>query len=149
MKLSRIKLRLATMEDADFLLNLKNDEDVRKNSIVSHDLIEKENHIAWLTAKLNDPMTKLYVLCDNEEKYGDIRFDIAEEIEVSIRICKEFRHMGIATRMVGAGCDFIEKVFNKRFIAKIVEGNIASMNVFIDNNFRFRSYGDGVYVLEA
>jgi len=128
------------MHDADFLLKVKNDKDVRANSIVTHDKIKKRNHMKWLRERLSDGKTALFVIYKNGKMAGDVRFDCGRETEISIRLLPQFRQKGIATAIV--------RTFSyPGMMAKVVEGNVPSMNVFVTNGYKFRSYKDGVYIL--
>lgn len=136
-----IRLRPATMDDADFLLKVKNDKDVRAHSIVTHDKIKKRNHMKWLRERLTDGKTALFVIYKDGKMAGDVRFDGGRETEISIRLLPQFRQKGIATAIV-------RTLSFPGMMAKVVEGNIPSLNVFVTSGYKFRSYKDGAYILE-
>ena len=121
-----ITLREATIEDAKFLFDLKNDEDTRKNSIVTEDLILWENHLPWLEKRLEKPGMNIIMLDDTP--VGDLRLDYGDKTEIGIRIIKEFRGQGIAQKAVNMCLGSL--------VAHIVDGNIASMRTFIANGFK-------------
>lgn len=137
-------IRLATMEDAVDLLRFKNEADTRKNSIVSHDEIKMENHLVWLKQHIQDPDCELYVITNNGTPIGDVRFDhLGAEIEISIRMDKAYRGFGMATSIVGFAGSIMQANTGKTLVAKIVEGNVASMRVFIANGYRPEVYEKG------
>ena len=132
-KTMNITLRTPTMEDATFLLELKNDYDTRNNSIVTTDEIKLENHLKWLENRLKSPGMNL-ILVDGQP-VGDLRFDYGEETELSIRIHPSQRGKGIATQAIALAGD--------NLIAHIIEGNVASMRAFIENGFKPIDYIKG------
>lgn len=141
-----ITIRPAGFQDTDDLLEWKNDPDTRKFSIVTQDVILKENHKKWLADCLFDKNRELNILFYNGEKCGDLRFDIGPEtIEVSIRLAKEFRGKGIGSAAIKKYCPTVKRMYGKPIIAKIVNGNLASMNVFIANGFKPIKYEEGYY----
>lgn len=146
-ELTAIDTRLATMEDADALLEIKNEEEVLAFSIVSKKPIKRENHLRWLAAKLQDPNTRLYAIIYGNRVIGDVRFDMGETIEVSIRIAPDYRDMGIGTRVVKIAANRIQELQGKTLTAKIVEGNERSMKVFTKNGFKVLSHSEGVSYL--
>lgn len=130
------------MRDAEFLLKVKNDYDVRMNSIVTHRRIRREAHIDWLQRKLKDKKSALYVITVDNRRAGDVRLDDRHDgtHEISIRLLPKYRSTGIGRMVI--------RRFDQSLIAKFVEGNIPSMNLFIKCGYVFRSYRDGVYIME-
>lgn len=144
-----ISLRKVMMSDMLSLLRWKNDPVTRRNAIVTGDMIGLEEHIRWLKGTLADPRVEFYIICQ-DQPCGDLRFDVKEEIEVSIRLDPEYRGRGIGTHAVKMGCAMVQPKHKKNMVARIVDGNIASMNVFIHNGFKFVDYkngGHGFYTL--
>jgi len=137
-----IRLRPATIKDANILLEWKNDPTMRKFSIKTHDEIKLEDHLKWLEKHLSE----IYIIEDADNllydgiAYGDIRF---EGDEIAIKLDPKFRGAGIGSRAL-----HLAMKMKKHLVAKIVNGNIASMNLFTSCGFKFKSYEDGYYVLE-
>ena len=125
------------MEDALLLLNLKNDSLVRGNAIKKKE-ITLEEHLEWFIDRLDDPKIELWLIFEVGRFAGDIRI---EGNEISIRIAKQFRGKGLGGRAV-------RKFSKKGQIAKIVNGNVASMRIFVENGFNFIDFKDGVYTLK-
>ena len=123
------------MDDADILLAWKNEEDTRKNSIVTQDIITRENHLSWLKECLSDSNRELNIILLDEAPVGDVRLDKGNEIEISIRLDRKYRGKGLATAVIG--------MFPAPLIAKIVTRNLASMRVFISNGFKPYEYVQG------
>lgn len=122
-------LRPVRFTDALFLLSWKNDPATRKNSIVTEDEIRFSDHLKWLKKRLKSP--GFYIIMDDNKMCGDIRFDIGDEIEVSIRMSPLFRGKGIATKALKLGM----QLHPNNLVAKIVWGNLPSYNLFTSAGF--------------
>lgn len=135
-----INLRPATANDAVNLLKWKNEEDTRKNSIVSDKVITMENHLGWLHNTLANPMIDFWIIEDDGVPVGDVRLNhsASGEAEISIRMDKAYRGKGTATAVIG----MVEPV-GVRFVAKIRAHNLASMRVFISNGYKPYEFVDG------
>ena len=127
------------MQDAEFLLKLKNQADVRKFSIVSKGRILMKNHVKWLEKTLMDPEVEFWLIVEGSKSpIGDVRID---RNEISIRIISSFQGKKVGTKTI--------KTFTKHgMTAKIVEGNIKSMRTFIKCGYRPTEYAKGVYTFE-
>lgn len=130
----RLKLRKATMDDAGFLLSLKNDATMRKFAVVSHEKIKKADHIKWL--KMN--VGSIFIIRKWGEDIG--MFRIANG-EVSINIAPIARGQGIGSKVLKKFCP-------KGVWAKIVDGNVASMRIFLKNGFEIVDHKENYYILE-
>lgn len=127
-----LTLRKVEMTDAADLLRWKNEEDTRKNSIVTDAMIDLDDHIKWLTKTLADSTVEFYIILDDGERVGDVRLNHVEETEISIRMDKKCRGRGLATQVIS--------MFKAPLLAKIRAHNVASMRVFITNGFRPDEY---------
>ena len=128
-----MEYRRARIEDAENLFMLKNDEDVRRFAI-NKQVIDWDLHIYWLLKNMKNIWI---ILADSNEFAGDLRID---NKELSIRLLKKYRGKGLGSKAI--------KKFAKRgYTAKIVDGNIASMRIFVKSGFNFIDYKDGVYTL--
>lgn len=121
----KLTTRPVTIEDAKLLLGWKNEEDTRKNSIVTDAVIEFSDHLQWLTKRLQADPLNFWVILLDDEPVGDVRL---EGQEISIRMDKKYRGMGLATQAIA--------MFSGPLCAKIRTHNIASMRVFLANGFR-------------
>lgn len=119
------------MNDADFMLSLKNDLTTREFAIVTHDEIDRESHYKWLEEHLGE----FQVMGNN---IGAIRI---EDNEISIWIAKEHRGKGIASYILR----LVSRIGMK---AKIVDGNIASMRCFINASFKPIDHKDNYYIFQ-
>lgn len=126
-------LKQVTKDDALELLKWKNDVRTKKYSLVTESVILWANHIAWLNRRLQKP--GFFIIMKEQEKCGDLRFDIEEEIEVSIRLDQKHQGKGIGTAILGIACGLIEAQYQKTLLAKIVDGNTASFSIFTKAGF--------------
>ena len=131
---NRLELRPATFEDADFLLELKNDPIMRKFAVVSHKKIKKQDHLDWLF----DNIGGIFIITQRGWKMG--MFRIADG-EVSINLHPSTRGQGIGSKVLRKFCP-------KGVWAKIVDGNVASMRIFLKNGFEIVDHKDNYYILE-
>ncbi len=122
------------MDDADFMLGLKNDPDTRRFAILTQDEIKREDHIRWLENNVHEFQI---IESDFGSSKGAIRM---HENEISIWLGKEFRGQGIALKMINS-------VKRRGTIAKIVSGNIASMRAFSKARFLPKEYVDNKYYI--
>lgn len=130
-----ITLRQATMGDAEFLLEMKNDPVMRKFSIVTHDKIKMTDHLRWL----KDNVQYTYIIEYSGDACGDIR---VKDKEVAIKIHEAFRGMGISTEVL---MNVVEKY--DYLLAKIVDGNVPSMRLFQKCGFKVVDHKDNYYIL--
>ena len=130
----RLKLRPATFEDADFLLELKNDPTMRKFAVVSNKKIKRMDHIDWL----HDNMESISIITERGIRLG--MFRIADS-EVSINLSPICRGRGIGSRVLRKFCP-------KGVWAKIVDGNVPSMRIFLKNGFEITDHEENYYVLK-
>lgn len=122
------------MEDADFLLELKNDPVMRKFAVVSHKKITKTAHLEWL----KDNVGGIFIITERGVRLG--MFRIAQS-EVSINLSPICRGRGIGSKVLKKFCP-------RGVWAKIVNGNVASMRIFLSNGFQIVDYKENYYVLE-
>ena len=117
-----IMLRPATIQDADTLLDWRNDPATRKASH-STSRVGKEEHLAWLSEILNSNNRKLFVADENDAPVGTVRADFSEGAwELSWTVAPNARGRGVAKRMVAL---FAQQI-NEPIRAEIKTGNIAS-----------------------
>lgn len=95
-----LSLRQATIKDAQFLLELRNDQETRKNSY-NTGLIDGNEHMAWLESTIGNPFRKLFVAEENGIPVGTIRADFSQGVwQLSWTVAPKERGCGIAKQMV-------------------------------------------------
>lgn len=122
-------LRPMTMDDADFMLTLKNYPETRHFAIQSHDEIKKEDHYRWLKPRL----IFFQVVCKEAdgEPIGCVRVFGGE---ISIWIDRKYWGLGVATAVIKEVAD--NSQYDKGGLtAKVVDGNVASLRAFIKAGF--------------
>ncbi|SFC17087.1 GNAT family N-acetyltransferase [Butyrivibrio sp. YAB3001] len=132
-----MQLRNAVIDDAEFILEIRNDESTRRNSF-SKEEISFENHIKWYKKKLSDPDCFLYILEDGEKRIGNIRVDMNGDKgkvgEISYMIAPAFRGQGYGSVILGLlEQQMKEKV--KVLIGFVLSENKASMKCFENNGY--------------
>ncbi len=125
-----VRYQPATKDDLMLFYNWANDPITRANSYVS-DPIDLDTHKKWYTSKLQQENSLFFVARIGEAAVGMLRFDIAEDHAlIGISIDKEYRGMGLATRLL---IDIQEIYFNDYkmpIVALIKQSNIGSIKAF-------------------
>lgn len=125
MKTDTMKLRPATMQDADRLLEWREDPETSKASPHTADL-DREEYIAWLERILADPNRQLFIAEENGVPVGTVRADLSGVVnELSWNVAPGERNRGVATRMV----TMFAKQIAGPIRAEINVGNPASARV--------------------
>lgn len=124
-----VALRLAIMEDAKFLYDLRNDESVRTVS-VSKAEFSYEEHVEWLQKRISSD-SPLFIILFDGVRVGQVRIDA--DLSLSIAVASRFRGMGIATEAISLAVNrFLRtrSLQNESFSAIIKEQNIGSVRSF-------------------
>jgi len=128
-------LRPMNMDDASFMLELKNYPETRQFAIQSHDEIKLEDHLKWLEKNIQFFQV---IVNDYKNPVGAIRI---QDKEVSIWIHQAYRNRMYASLTLkentGAG-----------MIAKIVNGNVGSFRAFVRAGFKPVDYKENYYILQ-
>jgi RimJ/RimL family protein N-acetyltransferase len=120
-----MKIRRATIQDADLLLKWRNDPLTRKANHTTHK-VQSEEHITWLTKILNNPNWKLMIAEEDGIPVGTVRMDYADGIyELSWTVAPEMRRRGIGKKMVSLVAQQIVSPIR----AKIYTSNVASVKI--------------------
>ena len=120
-----MKIRRATIQDADLLLKWRNDPQTKKASYTKHE-IRSDEHITWLIKILNDTNRKLLIAEENGVPVGTIRVDYSDGIyELLWTVAPEMRGRGIGKEMVS----IVARQIVSPIRAKIYPGNEASVRI--------------------
>lgn len=117
-----ITLRLATIQDAELLLEWRNDPETRK---ASHNTAEvgRDEHVSWLSKTLDNPNRKLYVAEEAGIPVGTVRADAYEDVwELSWTVAPNARGKGVAKRMVA----LLAQQISEPIRAEVKADNMAS-----------------------
>lgn len=138
--MEREGLRIRALEDDDIndLFKWRNHPEVRKKSFNTL-ILSWNEHERWFKVKKEDPNTKIYLACRNEQKIGSIRFeDRGEAIKVSVMLNPDFLGKGLGSEVIKLGTErFIEEENSDKPIhAEIKKDNIASFKAFQKAGYR-------------
>ena len=135
-------LRPATIEDAEIILEWRNDEETRHNSF-SKDRIDLETHKKWFKSKLEDRNCFLFMMEMDGERVGQIRLDRVDDVgEISYTIAPDMRGHGFGKRILS----LIEENVPEGIcviMGMVEEHNIASKKCFMSNGFA-EFFGGGI-----
>lgn len=107
---------------------------MRQFAVVTHTKIKMKDHMKWL----RDHVDEMKIVMVGTKKAG--MFRVSKESEVSINLHPKFRGQGLGQKV-------LEKC-PKGVWAKIVNGNVASMKLFLSNGFQIIGYEENYYVLK-
>ena len=102
--LSELKLRKASLADAEVLFEWRNDPLTRAMS-GSADEVAFGAHLRWIERKLSDPACRLYVAELDRVPGGTIRFDGNGDSIVSWTVAPSFRGRGLCKQMARLGLE--------------------------------------------
>ena len=93
-------IREATLDDAEVILEWRNDETTRQKSF-SKEKIELDSHIKWFIRKLSEESCSLFMLMDEDEVVGHIRIDRVDDIgKISYIIAPQKRSKGYGKMII-------------------------------------------------
>lgn len=124
-----VRVRRATLQDADDVLAWRNDEDARRASFSSA-VIERSTHLPWFARKLEDPACVIYIGVGG---VGFVRFEReGDYAEISVAVAPERRGGGMGTALLRAACaQYRHDVPGvDSLVALVREDNLASRRAF-------------------
>ncbi len=135
-----ITLRQASIQDADMLLDWRNDPETRRASHSTSDVV-KEEHIAWLKKTLSNPNRRLLVAEEDDSPVGTVRADLSEGVwELSWTVAQNARGRGVAKRMVA----LLAQQISVPIRAEVKSGNIASARIAEHAGMEFNREVEGI-----
>lgn len=131
-----MNLRLATINDAELLLNWRNDELTRANSF-NDKVISIEDHLEWFHKSLASHIREIYIAEINNIPIGTIRVDINDDNskELSWIIAPSQRGYGYGTKILNTFVSTYPSVY----IAQIKEKNTPSIKMVTSCGFTLLS----------
>jgi dTDP-4-amino-4,6-dideoxygalactose transaminase/RimJ/RimL family protein N-acetyltransferase len=127
-----IRLRRATMADAELLLVWANDPDVRRASFNTTP-IDRETHIAWLRAQLDSADTAFYICECDGGPIGYARVERRDDSrgEIAVSVDTPHRGQGIGRRLIGlASARAGQELGLAEISARVKSENAASLVAF-------------------
>lgn len=132
-----MRLRKATMEDAERLFQWRNDPVTRAASI-NRDPVAWHDHLAWLEASLTNPLREI-LIAEDGVPLGTVRLDKDLRTEVSITLAPAARGHGQATSLIALATQT-----KGPFVARIRPDNPASRRAFQKAGFQFTHHAEGM-----
>jgi len=135
----KLHFREVNPNDSLLLFELRNDVEVRENSIKNNP-IKWDEHSDWFNNILNDDTKFLYLFFRDSIFLGQVRFDIFnDEANINISITKSFRGQGFSKELIIKSIDKLLKTHShvKKIVAYIRPQNQASIKSFTKVGFVF------------
>jgi len=132
-----LKLRPATLDDAQLLFDGRNAEAVRRWSLDTA-AIEWPQHLNWLNASLRNPQRLLLIAQADDGAVGVLRYDLRGfEAEVSLYLLEGRLGLGWGRALLARGEAFVREHWPQMTVitAQVLPGNRPSLNVFRDAGF--------------
>ena len=131
----KIKIRKASIKDAIFFYELRNEKSAR-NNFFNKKNIKYNDHLKWYKKKIKKKNAIFLVAyTNNSKKIGTVRYETKKIFtNVSISISKKFRNLGYGSKIIKNS----EKFLKKKLIifAIIKKNNKASIKIFTKNNYK-------------
>ncbi len=125
-------LREAVLEDADWTITLRNDEDSMRFSSTER-TVTWEEHSKWFSEFLNNDRCSLYVVEISDQRVGVVRFEIKQNnvAVISIDIASKYRNKGFGLNVLNNALDKHHSVYGcNEYLAYIYPFNIRSIKLF-------------------
>ena len=130
----KIKIKKASINDASFFYELRNEKSARKNFFNTKN-IKYNDHLKWYEKKIKKKNTIFLVaLSNNSEKIGTVRYETNKIFtDISINISKKFRNLGFGSKIIKESEKFLKK--KTIIISRIRSNNKSSIKIFKRNNY--------------
>lgn len=137
-----LKVREATLTDAQTLFDWRNDEKSRLYSF-SQDFITFSDHQSWLKTKLESDACQIYIFENSGESIGTTRVDFQPDgyLTLSWTVAPEHRRRGFGTQIVASTVKLFPQ---KKFKAFIKPSNTPSLCIAKKLSFNCISTTDDV-----
>lgn len=140
-----VKLRIATLDDAERLLQWRNDEETRRFSL-NPAAITKQQHMSWLEQSLADPQRRLFIAEHANQPIGTVRVDSTALGQfISWNLAPEFRGKGLGKAMVKS----LVNTLKGKVIAEILPGNITSVKAAQYAGLTYKNTRNGIMYYEC
>lgn len=134
-----LEARLVKEIDSDKIFEWRNSPEVYR-FLFNPTPIERSGHDQWLAKTLVNPLIAFYIVSNNGNDIGTVRFDFEvghEKAEVGIYLAPEHQGKGLGNKMLEV-CEIkVKSQFPKlkMIIARVLPENIASEKMFIKNGY--------------
>lgn len=140
----KIKVRNVTQEDLRLCYAWANDPEVRQNSF-TQEPIPFETHVTWFNSRLSDQHSYFYILENEHEPIGQIRFQVDGHTAIlNYLVDARFRGKGLGGTVVSLGIKKFVEDFNSPITihASVKFSNLASQRVFEKMKFEKKVSSD-------
>ena len=135
-----LTIRKANIFDVAILLDWRNDETTRANSINSK-RVNYQDHIVWLNEILDNPDSIVYIAEDGKEQVGTVCVEFHEFSSIlSWTVAPEHRGKGLGKKLVKQIADGLAG----KLVALIKPENIASQSIAKHAGLKFIEVRDGL-----
>ena len=130
----KIKIKKASINDASFFYELRNEKSARKNFFNTKN-IKYNDHLKWYEKKIKKKNAIFLVaLSNNSEKIGTVRYETNKIFtDISINISKKFRNLGFGSKIIKESEKFLKK--KTIIISRIRSNNKSSIKIIKRNNY--------------
>lgn len=141
------QIRKASLKDASFFYEIRNEKIAKKNSFDTKNISYKE-HFEWYKKKLRQKnVIFLIALLNNSTRIAVIRYEIAGIIaNISINVSKKFRKLGYGSKILKRSEKFLKQKLI--IISKIKKKNKASQKIFKRNNYKVFQKGPYITLIK-
>ena len=139
-----IRQRTPTLDDANLLLNWRNDQSAREFSLHSNP-IQIDEHLQWLSARLKRiELEPFYLFMAEGEVVGMSRLDIVSGLtdiyEISILIDPNKQGKGLGAKIFDMTCQSFFRLYpNKSINALVHKHNHVSQRLFLSAGFQLKT----------
>ncbi len=133
------RLDAATAGDAQLVWRWANDPAVRANAFNS-ECIAMDAHLRWYGRRLEDPLTRIYIVRVGEAAVGQVRFELDSNVaRIDISVDPAWRAKGIGERALEIGLDKLAAQHpGVSALAEVKAANTSSRNLFARAGFSCR-----------
>ena len=130
-------IRLATLADGALLRAWVNADDSLKWKKDTKNLISTDEHLAWLHARLADPLTQIWIAVHDSTSSGQVRLEKKGDfVYVDIYVVAGVRGTGLASLALNESINRYTKLFgSQKFCAIVNPENEMSEKLFLKNGF--------------
>jgi UDP-2,4-diacetamido-2,4,6-trideoxy-beta-L-altropyranose hydrolase len=134
----KLTLRQATAEDSRRLWLWRNEYTARA-MFGDRQLVPWEAHAAWLTSRLADANTLIFIAEVDGRPCGNVRFhsELTGAARIGIAMARHVRGLGYGAAVLDLACQkVLEQRFCDRIEAKVKRENVVSQRVFVKSGFQ-------------
>ena len=138
---NNVSLRKLKLEDAKLIFEWRNDETIIRLSS-SQKKVSWQEHQQWIKNSIQNPIRTVFIIKNNEEPVGQVRFDKENDNDnfasISIYLLSQNTKKGIGKRALQLACQkyFEEENSIKEIFAFVRNENKISQKFFLKGNFK-------------